>query len=380
MGPWVTGVTSNLETEPLIKNLRSTHLPIILLLLVIGLYLRGFSELYWCCTSLCHLNQSKYRYLSSSGSFLSNWGEGGDEQWDGCRLLRRSNCHVCMYVYICIYEYMSMYIFVYVYIYIYLCACLCMYVCMCTYVCLCVFMCVYVYAYMGVLYVCLYTYLIIRKSDLADKMKRSFFQAAVVSIVLYGCTTWTLTKRLEKKLDGNYTRMLRAILNKSWRQHPTRYQLYGHLPPITKTIKVRILQEKQGRAHKWCTPMDPRIWPSKSKTTSTNIHSAAMWGYGMWPWRLARGDERKGKVAREAKGYPCLWHDLMMMMIYISSYVFCLYMHVYICVRMCIHTCVLWCMQVYMCKRACERACWCGGEHLKKKWINKINDVAREKH
>ena len=49
----------------------------------------------------------------------------------------------------------------------------------------------------------------------------------------------TLTKRLEKKLDGNYTRMLRAILNKSWRQHPTRRQLYGHLPPITKTIQVR---------------------------------------------------------------------------------------------------------------------------------------------
>ena len=76
-------------------------------------------------------------------------------------------------------------------------------------------------------------------SDRTDKMKRSFFQAAVTSILLYGCTTWTLTKRLEKKLDGNYTRMLRAILNKSWRQRPTRHQLYGHLPPITKTIQVR---------------------------------------------------------------------------------------------------------------------------------------------
>ena len=80
---------------------------------------------------------------------------------------------------------------------------------------------------------------IIWKSDLTDKMKRSFFQAAVVSILLYGCTTWTLTKRLERKLDGNYTRMLRALLNKSRRQHPTRLQLYGHLPPITKTIQVR---------------------------------------------------------------------------------------------------------------------------------------------
>ena len=86
---------------------------------------------------------------------------------------------------------------------------------------------------------------IIWKSDLTDKMKRSFFQAAVVSILLYGCTTWTLTKRLEK----NQT--------------------------------CRTLLEKQGRAHKWCTPIDPHIWPIKSRTTSSKIHSAAMWGYGM---------------------------------------------------------------------------------------------------
>ena len=74
---------------------------------------------------------------------------------------------------------------------------------------------------------------------LTDKIKRSFIQAAVVSILLYGCTTWTLTKRLDKKLNGNYTRMLRSILNKSWRQYPTRHKLYGHLPPITKTIQAR---------------------------------------------------------------------------------------------------------------------------------------------
>ena len=64
---------------------------------------------------------------------------------------------------------------------------------------------------------------VIWKSDQTDKRKRSFFQAVVVLILLYGCTTWTITKRLEKKLDGNYTRMLRAILNKSWKWHPTNY-------------------------------------------------------------------------------------------------------------------------------------------------------------
>ena len=29
------------------------------------------------------------------------------------------------------------------------------------------------------------------------------------------------------------------LLNKSWGQHPTKQQLYGHLPPIMRTIKVR---------------------------------------------------------------------------------------------------------------------------------------------
>ena len=91
---------------------------------------------------------------------------------------------------------------------------------------------------------------VIWKTDLTDKMKRSFFQAAVVSILLFGCTTWTLTKWMEKKLDDNYTRMLRAILNKSWRQHLTKQQLYGHLPPITKTIKVKLdTAGEAGRAH-----------------------------------------------------------------------------------------------------------------------------------
>ena len=95
---------------------------------------------------------------------------------------------------------------------------------------------------------------IIWKSNLTDKIKRSFFLAAVVSILLCGCTTWTLTKQLEKKLDGNYTRMLRAILNKSWQQHPTRHQLYGHIPPITKTIQAR---RTRHAGHCWRSQDEP---------------------------------------------------------------------------------------------------------------------------
>ena len=111
-------------------------------------------------------------------------------------------------------------------------------------------------------------------------MKRSFFQAAVVSILLYGCTTWTLTKRLEKKLNGNYTRMLRAILNKSWQQHPTRRQLYGHLPPVTKTIQAR---RTRHAGH---------CWRSKDKIVSDVLL-----------WTPAYGQSKAGRHSRTYSSY-----------------------------------------------------------------------------
>ena len=75
------------------------------------------------------------------------------------------------------------------------------------------------------------------KSNLSDKLKREFFRATVEKVLLYGATAWTLTKYLESKLDGTYTRMLRAILNISWREHPTKEQLYGPIPAISKILR-----------------------------------------------------------------------------------------------------------------------------------------------
>ena len=117
---------------------------------------------------------------------------------------------------------------------------------------------------------------VIWKSDLTDKMKCSFFQVAIILILLYGCITWMLTKRMEEKLDSNYTRMLQAILNKSWRQHPTKYQLYSHLPPIMKTIQVRWTRHA---GHCWRSKdeliSDVLLW------TPSNLYTAALWGYRM---------------------------------------------------------------------------------------------------
>ena len=35
--------------------------------------------------------------------------------------------------------------------------------------------------------------------------------------------------------------------------------------------------------NKWCTPMDPFTWPSESRAASSNLHTAALWGYECSP-------------------------------------------------------------------------------------------------
>ena len=69
--------------------------------------------------------------------------------------------------------------------------------------------------------------------------------------------------------------MLRAILNKSWQQHPTRRQLYGHLPPITKNIHAR---RTRHAGH---------CWRSKDKIVSDVLL-----------WTPAYGQSKAGQPAR----------------------------------------------------------------------------------
>ena len=60
--------------------------------------------------------------------------------------------------------------------------------------------------------------LFIWKSDLTDKMKRSFFQVAVMSILLYGGTTWMLKKgwqQLHKNAASNIEQVLEATPDKA---------------------------------------------------------------------------------------------------------------------------------------------------------------------
>ena len=49
----------------------------------------------------------------------------------------------------------------------------------------------------------------------SEKIKQDFFQAVAVYILLYGWTTWMLTKHIRKDLDGSYIKILHVLSKNS---------------------------------------------------------------------------------------------------------------------------------------------------------------------
>ena len=72
-------------------------------------------------------------------------------------------------------------------------------------------------------------------------MKRNFFRATVEFVLTYGSFSWTLTKALDKRLNGNYTRMMSDILNRYWKDHPNNKDIYVNIPDICTSIRQQRL-------------------------------------------------------------------------------------------------------------------------------------------
>ena len=65
----------------------------------------------------------------------------------------------------------------------------------------------------------------------------------------------------EKMLNGNYTRVFRAVLKKFWTQDLTKQYQYGYLRPITQIVQVREQHVRETirevrRIHIWHSAMD----------------------------------------------------------------------------------------------------------------------------
>ena len=79
-------------------------------------------------------------------------------------------------------------------------------------------------------------------SKLAPRLKIKIFRATIEPILLYGSETWTIPVRLQKRLDGCYTRLLMRAKNLSWKKHPTLKQIYGDLIPASALVRQRRTQ------------------------------------------------------------------------------------------------------------------------------------------
>ena len=55
-----------------------------------------------------------------------------------------------------------------------------------------------------------------KNKHIKEEIKYNLFQACVEFTLLYNATTWTMTKTLEKKLDGCFRRLLRYSLGLVW--------------------------------------------------------------------------------------------------------------------------------------------------------------------
>ena len=79
-------------------------------------------------------------------------------------------------------------------------------------------------------------------SNLPNPLKVQTFRTLIEPVLLYGSETWTLSTKLEKRLNGCYTNLLRRVQNISWRNHATLETIYGGLTPISLRLKQRRLQ------------------------------------------------------------------------------------------------------------------------------------------
>ena len=87
------------------------------------------------------------------------------------------------------------------------------------------------------------------KSSIRLSTKLKLYKSLVVSIVLYGCETWTLTAALEKKIQAFENKCLRKLLQISWTEHKTNNYVWskieglaGPQEPLLSTVKRRKLK------------------------------------------------------------------------------------------------------------------------------------------
>ena len=151
-----------------------------------------------------------------------------------------------------------------------------------------------------------------------------------LSIWLYGCPSWTLTKHMEKKLDRNYTKVLSAVLNISWKQHLTKKSscivTYFQLQKLSKLKNKTCgaLMEKQG----WSS-MGPYTWMNQCWLISKSLHQLCVNTGCCLEDLLGAMDDRDGckERVRKVHAVSVTWWWWRYLCLYIYTF---FYLYIYI--------------------------------------------------
>ena len=114
-----------------------------------------------------------------------------------------------------------------------------------------------------------------------------------------GEETW---RQLHKNVESNTEQVLATKPHETPTVRPPASHHENYTGQTSQTRQT--LLEKQRRARKWRTTMEPHIWPSKSRTTSPNLYSAAMWDVTQKTcrrrWTIGKSGERWSRISVQA--------------------------------------------------------------------------------
>ena len=111
---------------------------------------------------------------------------------------------------------------------------------------------------------------------------------------------------MEKKLDGNCTRMLHALLNKTVAVQPLTPHLTNHPSKMSQTYWA--LPKKLGQTPKQCF-MDSDTWTHQCQLTSKKLYLSALCEYWMSSRGLTKSNGGSGWMVKKVK------YSLMMIII-----------------------------------------------------------------
>ena len=172
------------------------------------------------------------------------------------------------------------------------------------------------------------------RSNLGKTTKIQLFRSLIEPILLYRSETQTLNTRQTRKLDGNYTNMLRRVQNIHWSEHRTLREIYSGIPSISNTLKRRRLCFA-GHCYraKGEVISDVLLWkrplPIRSrKLTYTDMLSRDT---GMNVDELGKGNRDRGQWAKNRRKHSGMCRRIMSnIYTHINSYINNTYIYIYI--------------------------------------------------